>query len=162
MKRTCLLLLLAGTWVTSLHAAPSFTKESGVRISSATPQAVVLSTGGVFRLYFIRDFQVLSATSSDGLNWSEESALRLSTSTQPLLDYSTITACTLLALNDTRLRMIFSAEPSSATFKIYSATSADGLTWSNESAIDLAGSSATFVGSPRLLKLPSGNWRLYY
>lgn len=156
------LALAAGGVSSHVAAAPSFTKEAGVRISSGLPQAF---TGAYpdLRMYFIRGNAVYSSTSSDGLTWSEESGIRLSTATTPLVNITTITAATLLPLNAGGFRMLYATIDSTGVYRIMSATSADGLGWANETSTRIiVGTGLLTLTSPRLIELQNGDWKLYY
>lgn len=157
-----LLLLLAAP----ASAAPVFVQETGVgvRLASGTIQAAT----GAFplqRLYYILGSTVvLSGLSANGQNLAPDTGVRLSTFTEPRLDVSSITGLSILPLTGGGFRMVYAAVGSTGTaFKIYSATSADGLAWANDTGTLLqATSSTTLIGSPSLVKLGSGDWRLYY
>src|SRR5947207_1818348 len=98
------------------RAVPSFTRESGIRLSSGSPQAVLASSSS-YRMYFIRDYEVRSATSSNQIDWSEEGGVRLS-STSPNLFHGTfpITGCSLLPLNAGGFRMLYSVGAGTGPF----------------------------------------------
>ncbi|MCG3204728.1 MAG: hypothetical protein KCHDKBKB_01444 [Elusimicrobia bacterium] len=158
------LLLIVGATINEakVFAAPTFTAETGPFLSSGQPQMVIPSTGN-YRMYFIRDYRVLSATSTDGLAWGIEAGLRLSSATTPTISVSSITGFSALSLTAGGYRSLFSAIDSSGVYRIHSATSADGLGWANESSTRIAAASTgTFMGSPRLLKLTNGDWRLFF
>ncbi|MBI4057274.1 MAG: hypothetical protein HY399_06980 [Elusimicrobia bacterium] len=144
-------------------AAPTFNLEPGTQISTATPQQVLSAGGGVFRMYFIRDnFQVLSATSSDKVNWTQESGVRLSTSPAPAIDASSITACSVFT-STAGWRMVYSAISSSGVYSVLSATSADGLTWFKEAGFRLhLNGGQTYLASPRVLRVSNNLLRMYY
>ncbi len=114
-----------------------------------------------FRLYFTRDtFQILSATSTDGETWSEESGVRIGTGTVPFLSTGIFTGASVLPLYGGGYRILYSIATSSPSWQIISATSSDGLGWANEA---VAFTSITqFIGSPQLIKLSNGNWRIYF
>ncbi|MBI4051041.1 MAG: hypothetical protein HY400_00895, partial [Elusimicrobia bacterium] len=158
----CLLYLLAAHSVSS--AAPAFELESGIRLSSGTPQQILAIGGGVSRMYFVRDkFQVLSATSSNKIDWVEESGVRLSTSPAPSVDASSITACAVFSLNAGGFRMVYSAVSSTGAYSILSATSTDGLAWFKESGFRLHfNGGLTYLASPRVFKASSSLLRMYY
>ncbi len=146
-------------------AVPSFNDlEPGVRISSAVPGAVVGSASSP-RIYYIRGSSlVYSASSSDGgLTFTEDAGIRLSSTTEPLLDIaiSSITGLSVLPLSGSGYRMVYSVIGSTGDFRIYSATSADGINWANDTGTRIDGGTS-FVGSPSLVDLGSGDWRLYY
>lgn len=156
-------LALAAALAVPGAAAPAFsTKEAGVRVSSAVIQA---ATGAypALRLYYIRDSTaVYSATTADGLTLTEEAGVRLSTATQPALDVaiSSITGLAIQPLNAGGFRMLYSVIGSTGGYRIYTATSADGLAWANSTgtAVD-AGTNV--IGSPAVVTLTSGDWRLF-
>ncbi len=144
-------------------AVPAFTPENGIRISSAVLQA---ATGSypTLRAYYIRNSShVLSAITADGMTFNEEAGVRLSSLTVPALDIgiSSITGLSILPLNSGGFRMLYSVIGTTGSYRIYSATSADGLAWANEAGAKI-NSSTTFSGMPSLVKLGTGDWRLYY
>lgn len=155
------LLLLAG----AARAAPTFKPELGtIRVTSATIQAV--NKAGTFpqEVYYIRGSSlVYSATTSDGVTLTEDAGVRLSSLTVPSIDIaiSSITGLSILPLSGGGYRMLYSVIGTTNAYRIYSATSADGLAWANDTgtAIAVAGSSVAF---PSLVKLQSGDWRAYY
>ncbi len=153
----CLLLAVAA------RATPSFTKEDPVVFSSAAPQAFV-GTYPSLRMYFIRRSsrtEVGSALSADGISWTEDAAAgRLSTATLPSVSASSITGCGALALTGGGDRMVYAIVSTTGSFRVHSATSADGLAWANDTGTVLDGGS-TPLNSPQLVKLNDGTWRLY-
>ncbi|MDE2491420.1 MAG: GIY-YIG nuclease family protein [Elusimicrobia bacterium] len=146
------------------RAVPTFAKENPVVFSSAAPQAVVTS-GANLRMYFIRrasQTEVGSALSADGLSWTEDSpAGRLSTTTLPSVSASSITGCGVLALSGGGDRMVYSIVSTTGSYRIHSATSADGVAWANDTGTVLDGGS-TPLSSPRLVALNDASWRLYF
>lgn len=161
IRRFLVASVLLGFAVGSASAVPPFTIETGVRVSSGTPQAIDESTAPL-RLYFLRDGVIRTATSTAGLTWGEEAGIRLSTATTPFIAFSSVTGATLLPLDAGGYRMLYSVVDSAGEFRIHSATSADGLAFANDGGvrIEIDGGS-TFVGSPRLVER-SAVWRLYY
>ena len=147
------------------RAASSFNKEfASIRVSSAVAQA---ATGDypALRIFYIRGSStVYSATTLTGLAWVEEAGVRLTTFTVPRLDVSSITGLSILPINTGGFRMVYSAIGSTGTtFNIFSATSADGLAWANETGARVnANSGLTYVGKPSMVKLQSGDWNVYY
>ncbi len=149
-------------WPAAIHASPNFTREAGVRVSSGIPYSVE-GASAPYRLYFTRDlFQIVSATSSDGLNWTQESGVRVSSETIPILIFGsfTYTGASVLKLTSGGYRMVYSAATSTSGWVIANATSTDGLAWANQGLIFT--SSATFIGNPQVVKLVDGNWRMYF
>lgn len=144
-------------------------KENPIPLAAAVPQAMDSTTvpGSAtypLRLYYIAGSSgpaVLSATTVDGVTFVAEAGVRLTTTTVPLVSASSITAATLLSLGGGGYRMLYSIVSTTGAFRIHSATSADGLAWANEAGpkFDYG---ANYVGAPRLVKLTSGDWRLYF
>jgi putative endonuclease len=156
-------------WAGLARAAPIFDLENPVAFASATPQGFTYSAPAAsftypIRMFFIRRIsgvEVGSASSPDGLAWTEEAAGgRLSTNTAPSVDVSSITGASVLPIAG-GFRMEYSVVSTTGAYRIYSATSADGLNWGNDpgTRIDNAG---TFLGSPRLVVLNDGSWRMYF
>jgi putative endonuclease len=161
-------LLAAAAFFLSLaspcSAAPSFTKEPSMLLSSASIQG---ASGDypALRLYYIRgSSQVYSALTADGITLSDEAGVRLSSLTIPAIDIaiSSITGLSVQPMTG-GFRMLYSVIGTTGAFRIYSATSADGFAWANETgtAVNIA-DGATFAGYPSLVTLQSGDWRLYY
>jgi len=144
---------------------PSFDKENTVRVTSAAVQAGQGAFGGGnHRVYYIRaSTQVFSAKTADGLALTEENGVRLSSLTVPLIDVavSSITGLSVLPLNAGGFRMAYSVVGTTGAFNIYTATSADGLAWANDTGTAIVGGT-TFAGLPSLVKLQSGNWMMYF
>ena len=160
------------------RAIPAFNKENGISLSSAAPQAFTGENdvaGGAYtglRMYYLPAISsaaphassgtaILSATSVDGVTWVQETGVRVDTNTVPSVSASSITGAALQPLTGGGFRMLYSIVSTTGSFRIHSATSADGLSWANETAeaVNVAG---TYVGVPRLVVLNSGDWRLYY
>lgn len=167
MTRRLLLAVLALSFYSArpAGAASTFNKEfASIRVSSAVAQA---STGDypALRIFYIRgSTTVFSATTITGLAWVEEAGVRLTTFTVPRLDVSSITGLSILPINTGGFRMVYSAIGSTGTtFNIFSATSADGLAWANETGARVnAANGLAYVAKPSLAKLASGDWRVFY
>ncbi|HOI41929.1 MAG TPA: hypothetical protein PK523_03205 [Elusimicrobiales bacterium] len=115
-------------------ATPSFTLQDGVRLSSAVVHAVTPISGG-FRMYFstAAHYGVFSASSTDGLDWTVEPGLRLSTGAGAYNhDAGSITA--LGVYTDASLAggpwRAYYVGVSTNGHALLSALSADGLAWS--------------------------------
>jgi hypothetical protein len=176
MLRTGLLLFF---WAAPAHAAPTLVKEPGVRLSSAVMGGAVnippdandplKIANAVTRFYYIRgSTAVHSALTNDaGQTFVDEAGVRLSSAATPLLHISSITGLAILPLTPVPgggYRMVYTAVSTSASgdvYNIYSATSADGLAWANEAGARISGG-GNHLGSPSLVKLGTGHWRLYY
>jgi hypothetical protein len=152
-------------------AAPVFDgREPGIRITSAVVQALVdtvPATPPNKRAYYIRGSSLVysAITADNGLTFTEDQGVRLSSQTTPALDIaiSSITGLSILPLNAGGFRMVYSVIGTTGSYRLYTATSADGLGWANQSTPTIAAAAAgTFMGHPSLVKLASGNWALYH
>ncbi|MFH1725163.1 MAG: FlgD immunoglobulin-like domain containing protein [Elusimicrobiota bacterium] len=145
-------------------AAPAFTPEERVLFSSMVVQAVVPSTSG-YRMYMTSDsVRVLSASSTDQINWSLETGIRLSTAPDHL-DSSSITALGVLPSTNSAdgYRMYYVALSSGGLYSLLSATSTDGLSWGKEAGYRLrANGGAGFLDSPQPLSVSGTLMRLFY
>lgn len=176
-------LALLWTLAPAARAVPVFDPQHVISLASATVQAftrapadgntVVAAYAPTLRMYYLPAISsgaphassgtaILSATSGDGVVWAAEAGTRLSTTTVPLVSASSITGCDLMALNAGGFRMLYSIYSTTGAYRIQSATSTDGLAWANEATVHVDGASTTYVGVPRLVKLNSGDWRMYY
>jgi hypothetical protein len=143
-------------------AVPSFTLESGDRVSDAVPGAITGSYATFLRLYFVRDFTVLSSSSTDGVTWVDDAGVRISSETpNASVAFSSVTSASVLELDGGGFRMLFSAKIPAGTFRIYSASSTDGLAWGVQASpfFSLAG---VIVESVRLHEETDGTWRLFF
>ena len=170
MLRTGLLLFF---WATQAQAAPALVKEPGMRLSSAVfcgaanaaadPLKIV---DAATRFYYVRgSTAVHSALTNDGgQTFADDEGVRLSSATPPLLHISSVTGLSVLPLTAGGYRMVYTAVSTGAAGDVYnvcSATSADGLAWANDAGTRISGG-ADYLGSPSLIKLGTGEWRLYY
>ncbi len=118
----------------------SFTLESGVRLPGTMP-AIVKLTDGRYRMYYQTQENGIgvfkSALSTDGLKWSTESGTRLTPGGTD--DPDNIAHPTVLSLPSGGYRMYYDGEVRQTeqeyTWRILSATSPDGLTWTKDSGI---------------------------
>jgi hypothetical protein len=143
----------------------SFDKENTALVSSAAFQGGQGAFAGAnHRVYYIRaSTEVFSAKTADGLAFVEEAGVRLSSLTVPLVDVAvtSITGLSVLPLNAGGYRMAYSVTGTTGAYNIYTATSADGLSWANDTGTAIAGGT-TFVGLPSLVELQSGDWMMYF
>ena len=152
------------------RAVPSFAKENPVVFDSATPQGFTYTVPSPtfsypLRMFFIRRItgvEVGSALSdATGLVWTEEAAGgRVSTNTLPSVSASSITGCDVLPIPG-GFRMEYSITSTTGAYRIQSATSTDGLNWANDTGTRVD-NGATFLGSPKLVTLNDGSWRMYF
>ena len=148
-------------------AVPSFTQDSFVSLATATPLAFDTVQTYPMRLYFMRDSSsstdILSATSPEGQVWTVEAGSRLSTRTIPSVSASSITGLGVLALTGGGFRAAYSIISTTGSWRIHTATSADGFSWANDTgtAFEFSGG-ADYVAAPALVKLDSGDWRIFF
>ncbi len=146
----------------SVHANPVFTNEGGIRLSSAVPLAVDITTSPI-RMYFLRDYKVYSATSTDQLNWGEETGVRLSSTTAINVNISSITGFALVRRSDNAgYHAVYSGIGVLGDYGIIIATSTDGLGWANQAGAFIPTSTNTFVGSPQLYRTSASNLIMYF
>jgi predicted GH43/DUF377 family glycosyl hydrolase len=147
-----------------------WTKDSGVRLTGGVPFVLALPDGR-YRMYFtIRDGGgIQSAISSDGLNWTKESGLRVANGAQGSGEEG-VGDPTVIQLDDGSYRMYYSGKlgfggPNTGEInRIYSAISSDGLNWQKE------GLRVESVGTPdngwasvsEIVRTFDGRYRLYY
>ncbi|MFI5348368.1 MAG: GIY-YIG nuclease family protein [Elusimicrobiota bacterium] len=161
-----ILLLCAGL----ARATPIFSKEAPIAFASATPQGFTYSAPAAaftypLRMFYIRRLEGVEVGSAlsdaQGLNWTEEAAGgRVSTNTLPTVFASSITGCDVLPIPG-GYRMEYSILSTTGAYRIHSATSTDGLNWANDTGTRVD-NGATFLGSPKLVTLNDGSWRMYY
>ncbi|MCX5796451.1 MAG: hypothetical protein NTY77_13240 [Elusimicrobia bacterium] len=163
-KSVLLLLALAAP----AQAAPVLVKEDGVRLSSAVLSGADASgITAATRFFYVRaSTAVFSAKTADGgQSFTDEPGVRLSTVTEPRVSIGSITAVSVLPLGAGGYRMVYTAlstGPAGDLYNVFSATSADGLAWANDTGTRVSGGNGVFLGSPSLINLGSGQWRLYY
>lgn len=159
--------LLALALATPAAAVPTFTPDGFVSLTTATPLAFDSAATYPMRLYFMRDSSsstdVLSATSPEGQVWTVEAGARLSTRTVPAVSASSITGLGVLPLTGGGFRGAYSIISTTGSWRIHTATSADGFSWANDTgtAFEYSGG-ADYVAAPALVKLDSGDWRVYF
>ena len=119
-------------------------------ISGVSPEAVLLDDGSV-RLY-VTDMGIKIYKSSDGLNFTEETASPPQGGADP----------TLIKLSDGTYRMYYKDRPEQLE-TICTATSPDGLTWAKESDTGISNTTGGMAwGVPDSVELPDGRIRLYW
>ena len=134
---------------------------------------VVTLADGTYRMYFMGDYvlrndeslwRIYSATSSDGLHWSQEPGIRI--------DIGGPSGCVnigvpeILQLPDGLLRMYYSCSRVLATTggEILSATSSNGLDWTQDPGVRIAPGAESTGGldNPHIQILPDGTYRMFY
>ncbi len=151
----------------------NFTEESGIRIKASDFGEDSLSGGSLvtlddntYRMYFSRlpmpdepitPFQTYSAVSSDMLNWTPETGVRVGEGSN--IDKSAEHPF-VIKKTDGTFRMFFYVNDPTAS---WTATSTDGLTWENAEETGITGVTSMAEGNdPDIVVLPDGRWRMYY
>jgi predicted GH43/DUF377 family glycosyl hydrolase len=148
----------------------SWTKDNGVRLTGGVPFVLALPDG-TYRMYYTigGGGGILSANSSDGLNWIEESGVRIANGARGS-EEDIVADPTVIQLDDGSYRMYYSGKTgpggpdTGAINRIYSAISFDGLNWQKE------GLRVESVGTPdngwasvsEIVRTFDGRYRLYY
>ncbi len=119
-------------------AAPTFTNLHEVSITTHVAQSITPIITGGYRMYLTSgSYQIVSASSTDLVNWTLESGIRLTTSPASV-DTSSITAVSVhMSTSSDFYRMYYVGISSVSKYSILSATSTDGLTFGKESAFKL-------------------------
>lgn len=143
--------------------ATTWTKESGPRLAlgagdpggttSLLMPCLVPFPDGVLRMYYTAypTSNVMSAVSPDGMKWTKEAGVRLSSTTVGL----SIQSAFVLPVSG-GYRMYFET---AAGDGVYSVFSTNGLTWAPEAGVRLSGGSFHY---PKVLALPGGGFRMYF
>ncbi|HBB67608.1 MAG TPA: hypothetical protein DCZ93_10000 [Elusimicrobia bacterium] len=164
-RKILIAVVLWTVWAGAAFCAPAFDLENGVRLSSASVHCVTPIAGG-YRMYFSTPsaYDVFSASSVDGLDWTIEPGVRLSTRAA-FLDASSITS----------MGLYYDAALAGGPYHAYyvgvntngqallSAKSADGLAWTKDSAFSITfNGGAARLRSPKAYYAGAGKVHLYY
>lgn len=143
----------------------SWEKDSDARIDGSVPFVHKLKDGRV-RLYYCKDGGILSATSKDGLTFTKDSGVRISSGTG---FEANVCDPTVVDLPDGRMRMYYKGADTmkpgpGSIHKVYSAISSDGLTFQKEGVrIDPENTGDNgWASVPDAMVLPDGRVRIYY
>jgi hypothetical protein len=184
MKQTgiliCLLLLFAvGCTPATPGPAPSpavqetvtqfmWTVDSGSRLEDAGVPSILRLEDGRFRLYYGGPGGILSAISQDGLNFTKEASVRVSSGSAGSPEMI-VSDPTLVKLKDGRIRMYYKGAtggggPGQAVHSIFSAISSDGLSFEKEGIrIDSQQTPDDgWASVPEAILLSDGRVRIYY
>ncbi len=160
--------------VTTLSPAPpefkfEWIKDAGIRVSDGSVPYIYRLKDGRFRLYYCGAGGILSAISSDGLNFERESGVRIAPAGGPGSPESIVCDATMVELPDGRVRMYYKGAngaggPGEALHKVFSAISSDGLSFQKEGMrIDSEKTGDRgWASVPEAIKLPDGRIRIYY
>lgn len=145
-------------------AVPDFTPEGNLILSSFTAHSISpIATGG-YRMYLTSgDYKVVSASSTDLVNWTFETGIRLTTSPASL-DTSSITAVGVhLSTAGNFYRMYYVGISSLGYWSVLSATSTDGLVFGKESGYRLqVATGAGYIGQLAPFDVTASQLSLYY
>ena len=159
-----------------------FAIEAGLRFgdgvwSYGTPRVIYTETDGAigYRMYFHRythplipgldaGNHIISAVSSDGLVFEEEPGVRIAQETER--ETYSVYAPEVVRLGDGSYRMYYSGWSETVRGGIFTAISADGLSWDKkyDPVIDLkpGGLDSSMVSEPCVIDLDGGGARLFY
>ncbi len=146
----------------------TWTEDDGVRVADAGVPCIHRLADGRYRLYYHGPGGILSAISTDGLNFEKEPGVRIGPG-RPGTSESMVSDPTVIALPDGRIRLYYKGAdgpggPGKAVHKIFSAVSSDGLDFEKEGLrIDpkMTGDGG-WASVPGAVKLPDGSVRIYY
>ena len=145
----------------------SWEKDEGSRIVDGSVPFIHKLSDGRVRLYYCKDKGILSAISEDGLIFTKEQGIRISSGTG---FESQVCDPTIVDLPDGKIRMYYKGAnsqnpgPGQSIHKIYSAISSDGLTFQKEGLrIDSETNGDNgWASVPVAIILPDGRVRIYY
>lgn len=151
----------------------TWTKESGVRVNiggiydsvAAVSPEIIKLDNGKYKMYYggsdSSKSRILSAISTDGINWTKESGIRIDPGTAQAATYPSI-----IELPNGSFRIYFVENPNGGNnVYIRSAISTDGVNWSKENGKRINyGGTYDFIGAstPEVLQLANGSYRMYY
>jgi predicted GH43/DUF377 family glycosyl hydrolase len=152
-------------WVKDAAIAIPIDDRDSYRV--LTPNVVTLPQGG-YRMYYCGGSQerkeqgvagyVMSAFSTDGEAWVKDAGIRVDARAPDAEEWAVCPD--VVVLPEGGYRMYFQARSAAGRHTILSAVSGDGLDWTREAGIRFADADSQF-GSPRVLPLEDGRWRLY-
>jgi len=143
-----------------------WTKENGIRIHDGSSPCTIMLPNGTYRMYYTRAGGIVSAFSSDGLRWINESGVRISPEGMGS-NQEKILSCAVIEIPD-GYRMIYEGvqgEPPNDVHRFFSANSTDSLNWTKEDGVRLESVGTSDYGqvsAPDIVILPDGSLRMYY
>ena len=150
----------------------TFKPEAGVRLASGAFPDVIHLSNGSWRMYYQGSNGIDSASSSDGLNWTQDPGIRVSTTNPDNLSLYQVGAPTIMQQKDGTFVMVYSGYinkrynskvPNKDTHLFLWATSKDGLKFSVK-GIAIESRNSTYQGwldGPEWADW-NGTWRLFY
>jgi len=156
----------SGSWYPAAHFV--WTADAGIRLEDATVPSILRLEDGRFRLYYGGPGGILSAISQDGLNFTKEAGVRVSSGSAGSAEMI-VSDPTPVKLKDGRVRMYYKGAtggggPGQAVHSIFSAISTDGLRFEKEGIrIDSQKTpDGGWASVPEAILLPDGKVRIYY
>ena len=145
-------------------------KEPGIRLAGVAPGDFIQLADGRLRMYEgtydnVSTVKLVGYVSSDGMSWAPEAGISFT----PTGDVKAVAWVRVIRLTDSSYRMYFLGNYSTSgpgfLWRIYSAVSPDGLTWTQEPGIrvDIGGPNGCVnLGAPDIMRLSDGSLRMYY
>jgi hypothetical protein len=142
-----------------------WTKEPGVRVAEGAVPCVVPLGDSAYRLYYSGAGGIFSAVSTDGLDFTSDSGVRI---TQGDSAEFIVADPAVVRISD-GYRMYYKGAtgmggPGQARHRIFSAISSDGLSWTKEGLrySNLGSPDYGWTSVPDAIILPDGRVRIYY
>lgn len=146
----------------------TWTTDPGIRLEEASVPNIMRLDDGRFRLYYGGRGGILSAISEDGLTFTKEPGVRISTGSGGSMEMI-VSDPAPVKLQDGRVRIYYKGAnggggPGQAVHSIFSAISADGLNFEKEGIrIDSQKTAdGGWASVPEAIILPDGKVRIYY
>lgn len=140
-------------------------KETGLRIDVGTSPDVIRLPDGNWRMYYVVQEGIVSAVSSNSMDWTKETGFRL-TADPKIKDQVHIGSPDVFKIGTDKYRMIFEGmDEDKKVIKLFSAISNDGLNWTRESGVrlqDVSSRGQKVAGVPEVVELKDGLFRMYY
>lgn len=145
-------------------------QDSGIRVVDAGVPGIHKLEDGRYRLYYHGPGGILSAISSDGLNFEKESGARIMPEGEPGSEESMVSDPSVISLMEDGIRMYYKGAdgpggPGKAVHKIFSAVSTNGLDFEKESGVRIDSEKTSdngWASVPGAVILPDEKVRIYY
>ena len=161
-------IILASSFLPIAQTQTGCWTKDGMRLAGGVPFVLELPDGRYRMYYGNRGGGIQSAISSDGLNWTEESGLRIADGGEGSGEY-VVAGATVIQLDDGRYRMYYDGKtglggPGDVIDRIYSAISSDGFNWEKEGLrVDSVGTLDNgWASVAEIVRTFDGRYRLYY